>query len=383
MRPWYNAALESLRQSLKENKKIRGLEFLEEFVDNHREQFFENLELSELDEFASEEFDAFQSWLKESDGGRSSVVVGKNGRWSTIDGVQKESPQKELEIAFQLTKQEQELLDEKALSLHASKVEEFRKLYSKLSATKYQDMIYTCALRLAKCAELSREISEKELIDFWHIAAKEAIKNERPIDACECKYREAYHYQRISDHEKAAECYELAYDLVEEANYDKKSQCLKNARLQYQQYDDQISAEKVFHREKQLEYKEADKVHKLALGLYKVSSNYGESPKKVLKNCFYILLISTIITMMLGITATSEIKNMDLSSYGLIDLVFCLFTYFVDSAYFSVVTFTTLGYGDYSPESSIGKIFSSLLALLGLVYTSLFMVTVVRKYSRT
>ncbi len=44
MRPWYNAALESLRQSLKENKKIRGLEFLEEFVDNHREQFFENLE---------------------------------------------------------------------------------------------------------------------------------------------------------------------------------------------------------------------------------------------------------------------------------------------------------------------------------------------------
>ncbi|NND94183.1 MAG: two pore domain potassium channel family protein [Flavobacteriales bacterium] len=38
----------------------------------------------------------------------------------------------------------------------------------------------------------------------------------------------------------------------------------------------------------------------------------------------------------------------------------------VDSLYFSVVTLTTIGYGDFSPQTSAGKIFTIFYIILGL-----------------
>ena len=55
---------------------------------------------------------------------------------------------------------------------------------------------------------------------------------------------------------------------------------------------------------------------------------------------------------------------------------------FTTCFYFSVVTFTTLGYGDFSPVNAFTRLISSSEAICGLLLTSLFMVTVVRKYAR-
>jgi hypothetical protein len=38
----------------------------------------------------------------------------------------------------------------------------------------------------------------------------------------------------------------------------------------------------------------------------------------------------------------------------------------VDSVYFSVITLTTVGYGDFSPETTVGKIFTIVYVLIGL-----------------
>lgn len=38
----------------------------------------------------------------------------------------------------------------------------------------------------------------------------------------------------------------------------------------------------------------------------------------------------------------------------------------VDSIYFSVVTISTVGFGDFSPETSIGKIFTIFYIIIGL-----------------
>lgn len=38
----------------------------------------------------------------------------------------------------------------------------------------------------------------------------------------------------------------------------------------------------------------------------------------------------------------------------------------VDSAYFSVITLTTVGYGDFSPQTTAGKIFTIVYVLVGL-----------------
>ncbi len=39
---------------------------------------------------------------------------------------------------------------------------------------------------------------------------------------------------------------------------------------------------------------------------------------------------------------------------------------FIDSLYFSVVSLTTVGYGDYSPETTGGKIFVMVYLLVGI-----------------
>lgn len=107
----------------------------------------------------------------------------------------------------------------------------------------------------------------------------------------------------------------------------------------------------------------------MALFLYKITSDYGESPFKVLVNSVCVLLLFTFIVFGLGIAA-SDIEN----KYTIASLI--------NSAYYSVITFTTLGYGDIYPKSHWGQLTAGILALLGLFYSSLFMVSVVRKYSR-
>ena len=57
---------------------------------------------------------------------------------------------------------------------------------------------------------------------------------------------------------------------------------------------------------------------------------------------------------------------------GLVILTGTVFYHFVekidwlDSFYFTVVTFTTLGYGDISPQTDIGKLFTVVLVLAGI-----------------
>ncbi len=39
---------------------------------------------------------------------------------------------------------------------------------------------------------------------------------------------------------------------------------------------------------------------------------------------------------------------------------------YLDALYFTVITLTTVGYGDFAPQTNLGKIFSMLYILLGL-----------------
>ncbi|MCA9928776.1 MAG: two pore domain potassium channel family protein [Anaerolineales bacterium] len=47
---------------------------------------------------------------------------------------------------------------------------------------------------------------------------------------------------------------------------------------------------------------------------------------------------------------------------------------YLDAFYFSVITLTTVGYGDFSPQTSAGKIFTIAYILLGLGILSSFIV---------
>ena len=53
----------------------------------------------------------------------------------------------------------------------------------------------------------------------------------------------------------------------------------------------------------------------------------------------------------------------------------------IDSLYFSVITLTTIGYGDFSPVTDTGKLFTIFYIIIGLGMILTFINTVYRHYN--
>jgi voltage-gated potassium channel len=53
----------------------------------------------------------------------------------------------------------------------------------------------------------------------------------------------------------------------------------------------------------------------------------------------------------------------------------------LDSIYFSVITLTTIGYGDYSPQTDEGKIFTIFYIVIGLGIILSFINTIYNHYN--
>jgi len=54
----------------------------------------------------------------------------------------------------------------------------------------------------------------------------------------------------------------------------------------------------------------------------------------------------------------------------------------IDSVYFSVITLTTIGYGDFAPQTNEGKLFTVFFILIGLGVILSFVNTVFNHYSK-
>jgi Ion channel len=54
----------------------------------------------------------------------------------------------------------------------------------------------------------------------------------------------------------------------------------------------------------------------------------------------------------------------------------------LDSIYFSIITFATVGYGDITPGSSWSKLLAASEGLMGIFFTGLFLVTFVKRSTR-
>jgi len=52
---------------------------------------------------------------------------------------------------------------------------------------------------------------------------------------------------------------------------------------------------------------------------------------------------------------------------------------YLDSVYFTVVTMTTIGYGDFTPQTDIGKIFTIFFIFSGIA-TAFYTITLITKY---
>jgi len=62
------------------------------------------------------------------------------------------------------------------------------------------------------------------------------------------------------------------------------------------------------------------------------------------------------------------------SHFGLLSLDNCVIYDVLDCLYFSIITFTTVGYGDFRPTSDV-RLYAGFEALTGVVFFSLFIPT--------
>lgn len=152
-----------------------------------------------------------------------------------------------------------------------------------------------------------------------------------------------------------------------------------------------------------LYFENMEKVHRLKSKKIKAlkENRYGYLPKWFGEKCYEFflghfcswkrilaLMSYVILTYALLYTLNfEEIKNLDSgvcseilkNGCGLYDLALL----FLRATYFSLITFTTVGYGDISPnDNSIISIFVGLEGLIGAILISFFTVSFVRRYAK-
>lgn len=141
--------------------------------------------------------------------------------------------------------------------------------------------------------------------------------------------------------------------------------------------------------------KDEDKKHKYIVPkimdlLSKYIVGYGEKPQNVLFFSFILISIFAYLYMIAGlrfnINFDCTMNYHKTIKYGFSDMLNLEFKKFMNDYfqawYFSIVTFTTVGYGDIIPLNYNGKILASIEMFLGVTVIATWTSTVVRKMSR-
>jgi len=103
---------------------------------------------------------------------------------------------------------------------------------------------------------------------------------------------------------------------------------------------------------------------------------YGEKPRRVLFFSLLFICICASLYFILGIQTADSIIQFN-SHFNWRENIIN----FIDCLYFSIVTFTTLGYGDISPVG-MSRIIAAVEAFTGSFTTALFVVVFVKKMTR-
>jgi len=167
---------------------------------------------------------------------------------------------------------------------------------------------------------------------------------------------------------------------------------LKNNFHSIGRYDDESWA---FKKEKDMERKRYYNFRSLHKWLWSCFLNsiygYGEKPERVIVSAITIIIIFAFVFMNFGIDANPQLDTIPKCNivkklfigvrYGdlLIRLKDISWEQIKNCLYFSTVTFTTLGYGDFRPLEGWSRIFAGTEAFIGALMMALFVYTFARK----
>ena len=116
--------------------------------------------------------------------------------------------------------------------------------------------------------------------------------------------------------------------------------------------------------------------------LSKYTVGYGERPWNILIVSLITISIFAFLYMFIGIeTLSNEVIGINintLSQYSLLEIL----NIYIDLWYFSMVTFTTVGYGDMIVTTTIGKILVSMEVFFGVTIASAWASVIIKRMTR-
>ena len=128
-------------------------------------------------------------------------------------------------------------------------------------------------------------------------------------------------------------------------------------------------------RMRHAQYPRFSKRH-LISGFVDLLCGYGEKPENVIRFSLGMIITCALCYFLFGVSYNDQILQLNLAN-SLTDNVMAL----LNSFYFSVVTFTTLGYGDITPIG-ISRFIAAIEAFTGSFSLALFVVVFVKQMTR-
>lgn len=356
MPDWFEEALALVVEKIEAQGEVDGFAFLQDYFLDNEDQLIDEYEQFSAEDFAEYFLDRFQKWLFENN---SNITISLTGRW-IIDSDIRKNEESAIPDEHSLTDSEHSLLSIQLHDIDEESFDNLRALVSKLEGNG-DSRVVSCSIKLARSAEKIGK-RDSEMVSYWKKAVEySGAFNDNDNSVLGLKEL-AYYYVKMSRYEKAAELYRKAVNLTDDVEV--KVSLLREARIQFQNCGDHESASKAF-----ILKMDTRKKKEIYLNLLSLTSRYGESPKVVCWNIvFWIVSLTITVTPFIDTCFNRSEKS---------DYVI------VDAFYYVMITFTTLGYGDITPGVDGWKIVSGFISFLGLIYTSLLMVTIVRKYSRS
>lgn len=390
---WFEEALEILVAQIEGKGKVSGVEFLAEyFTTYHPKEFLDYNDGESEDEsadlYANATVDHFQQWLIVNH--QHKVGVGNRYRWSKPipDSTKASSDKIEQPIVLDelvLNEDEKKVASKSFANLSEHDIEHLDSIYEKALGAGDEILIADFAHRVA-IAHDARDDRSILTADKWVNCADKALSGKHTHYA-----KAAYIYAVNLKHNLSGLHYEKAYQVVPRTERDKGTlRYVREARLQFQSDGNQEKASELYVYENKLQLALSTRYKNLGRRLFALISKSGESPLYVFITALIVIVFCAFLYSHNGVYASdnffselglSNEEISDINSIASNETVGCLNALKI-SLYYSIVTFTTLGYGDFSPSSTLVRTISSIEAALGLLLTSLFMVCAVRKYAR-
>ncbi len=168
---------------------------------------------------------------------------------------------------------------------------------------------------------------------------------------------------------------------------DKNKSYYKNVYKSYKNIASQFESNRILNISGEYHYlykcsecKTLDGFSKFKSRLFWIVCGYGERPTYALITSLEIILIFAIIYLFTGISIGGRLINYRLSWFSILEKKIILVD-FLESLYFSLVTFTTVGYGDIIPTGT-SIILSSIEMILGVTMVGIWTATLARKITR-